>query len=334
MTMRLIHLPHAPLRGLCIGLSTALLAIACSPQDSAKTTKVLTVGTSAWPGYATHFVADAKGFFKAEGVEVKEIYFTSQSDSDAAFLAGKIDLNWTGLTGVVPQNSRDPSIKVIYQGDYSNGSDGIIARNIKTGADLKGKKIAREDILFEELLLRRYLEKMGASRKEVEVLSMTADAAATAFASGKIDVAVTYEPFMAKAAKEGKGQIVFTTKDSNIIPDGVIARAGLIKDHKPELQAYFRAIDKATQLVKSNAPEVKDIVAKKFGIPAAEVPAQLSGVKPYDLKDNKTIAFDPKNPMNLFDSLTFAAKTAKEMNSIPTLIDIKAALDTSIVDSL
>jgi NitT/TauT family transport system substrate-binding protein len=334
MPMRLLNVRHSLFRGLCVSVLTALLVIACSPQKPSSSAKVLTVGTSAWPGYASQFVADAKGFFKAEGVEVKEIYFSSQSDSDAAFLAGKTDLNWAGLSGIIPQISRDPSIKVIYQGDYSNGADGIIARNVKTRADLKGKKIAREDILFEELLLRRYLEKMGIPRSEIEVLSMTADAAATAFASGKVDVAVTYEPFMTKAAKVGKGEVVFTTQNTNIIPDGVTARADLVKNHSSELQAYFRAIDKATQLIKSKAPEVNGIVAKKFGIPAAEVPAQLGGVKFYDLKENKTISFMNDHPMGLYGSLEFASKTAKEIKSIPALIDVNATLDSSIVNSL
>jgi NitT/TauT family transport system substrate-binding protein len=335
---------HNPLlRGFFLFILTTLLIVACSPQqtsnspsspNSANTAKVLTVGTSSWPGYSSHFVAEAKGFFKAEGVEVKEVFFPSQGDSDSAFLAGKLDLNWAGLTGIVPQISRDPSIKVIYQGDYSNGSDGIIARNIKSGKDLQGKKIAREDILFEELILRRYLAQMGVSRDEVEVINMTADAAAAAFVANKVDVAITFEPWMTKSAKEGKGEVVFSTRDTNIVPDGITARVDLIKNHKPEIQAYLRAIDKATQLIKTNAPEVIDIVAKKINITAAEVPAQLGGVKFYDIKDNKTISFVHEHPKSLFNSLEYASKTAKEIKIITEQIDVKATLDASIVNSL
>jgi NitT/TauT family transport system substrate-binding protein len=133
-------------RGLLLFVVTAWFAIACSSPQPSNTAKLLTVGLSAWPGYASHFVADSKGFFKAEGVEVKEVFFPSQGDADAAFLAAKTDLNWAGLPGTIPQISKDPAIKVIFQCDYSNGADGILARNIRTGADIKGKKIAREDI--------------------------------------------------------------------------------------------------------------------------------------------------------------------------------------------
>jgi NitT/TauT family transport system substrate-binding protein len=332
LIMHLNKLRYSWLSHLFLFLMTGLIAIACSQQQP--TSKVLTVGTSAWPGYSSHFVADAKGFFKDEGVEVKEVFFPAQSDSDSAFLAGKIDLNWAGLTGMVPQISRDPSIKVIYQGDYSNGSDGIIARNIKTGADLKGKTIACEDILFEELLLRKYLEKMGVSTDEVKVINMTADAAAAAFVADKVDVAVTYEPWLAKSAKAGKGEIVFTTKGTNIIPDGITVKADWVQAHQPEVQAYLRAIDKATQLIKSNDPTVIDIIAKKINVTPAEVPAQLSGIKFYDLQDNKTISFDPKNPMSLYQSMEFASKTAHEIKTIAAPIDVKATLDGSIVKSL
>jgi NitT/TauT family transport system substrate-binding protein len=311
---------------------TTVWIIACTPP--AASSKTLSVGVSPWPGYSAHFVAMAKGLFKAEGVDVQEVAFATQTDSDTAFLAGKLDLNWTGLPNAVPQISRDPSIKVLFQCDYSNGSDGIIGRNIKTAADLKGKKVARENILIEELLLRKYLSKLNLSRQDVVTLDLSAADAATAFSANKVDVAVTYEPWMTRSAAAGKGEVLFTSKDSNVIPDGITVRDSLLQKHKPELQAYLRALDKAVQLIKSNPAEVTDIIAKGLGIKPEEVAAQLGGVKLYNIAMNKTITFSSSDPMNLTDSLVFAAKTAKEMTLIPQEIDVKAGLDASVVNSL
>ncbi|WP_013325161.1 ABC transporter substrate-binding protein [Gloeothece verrucosa] len=309
-----------------------ILPIACNSGPSSAQT--LTVGVSPWPGYAGHYVAMAKDMFKTEGVTVKEIFFPNQGDSDAAFLAGKVDLSWQGLPNAVMQISRDPSIKIVFQCDYSNGADGILGRNIKKPADLKGQKVARENILFEELILRRYLEKMGLTREDVTTVDLTAADAAAAFTAGKVNIAVTFEPWMTKAASEGKGEVVFSTKDTNIVPDGLMVRDNVLQNRQAELQAYLRAIDKATKLIKAKPSEFTDIIAKNLSIQAAEVPEQMAGVKLYDLDMNKTLSFNASEPMGLFNSIDFASKSAKQMNLIPQEIDVKAALVDSVVKSL
>jgi NitT/TauT family transport system substrate-binding protein len=315
-------------------LLSSLLTIACNSQQSSTNTdapKTLIVGISPWPGYAAHNVAMAKGFFKEAGLSIKEEKFASQTDSDTAFLAGKVDLNWTGLPNVIPQFSRDSAIKVVFQCDYSNGSDGILGRNIKTAADVKGKQVARENVLFEELLLRRYLEKLGLKREDVKTIDLTAADAATSFAAGKVDLAVTYEPWMSKAVKEGKGEVVFSSKNSNIIPDGITAREAFIKNRQPELVSYLQAIDKAVKLIREDPTGTTEAIAKSLGITAAEVPAQIGGVKLYDLQMNKAITFNKAEPMNLFASLEFATKTATEMKLIPKPIDVDVAMDKTSV---
>jgi NitT/TauT family transport system substrate-binding protein len=316
-------------------IACAVLPIACNAQQPSSTdAKTITVGVSPWPGYAAHYVATANNLFDAEGIAVEEVFFPNQGDSDSAFLAGKVDLSWQGFPNSVLQMSRDPSIKVVFQGDYSNGADGIIGRNINGPADLKGKQVARENIFFEELLLRKYLEQLGLTRDDVTVVDLSAADSAAAFIAGRVDLAVTFEPWMTKAAKEGKGEVVFSTKDSNVIPDGILARTDFIQNNKPELLAYLRAIDKAVQLIKTNPADVTDVIAKSLSITPQEVPEQMGGVKLYDLQMNKTISFTQQEPMSLFNSLEFASNAAKAMNLIPKPIDVGAALDPSLVNAL
>jgi NitT/TauT family transport system substrate-binding protein len=309
-----------------------LLPIACSSGPAA-TGKTITVASSPWPGYAALWVALEKGMFKDEGVEVKDLFFPSQTESDSAFMTGKADLNLNAMPGTVLQISRDPSVKNFYQVDYSDGSDGILGRNIKTAADLKGKKVAREDVLFEEMLLRKYLEKLGLPRSQITVVNMTAADSAAAFAAGKVDLAVTFEPWMTNAAKEGKGEVVFSTKGTSIIADVVSARADFIAQNKDALLAYIRAIDKAAKLMKDKPEQTNSIIAKKLGVKPEEVPEQLAGVKLYDLEMNQTLSFNPANPMNLFDSLEFASRVANQIKLISQPIDVNAALDDSLVRS-
>jgi NitT/TauT family transport system substrate-binding protein len=309
-----------------------LLPIACSSGPVA-TGKTIRVASSPWPGYSSHWVALEKGLFKDEGVEVKDVFFVSQTESDDAFMTGRADMNLNAMPGTVSQINRDPAVKNFYQLDYSDGSDGILGRNIKTAADLKGKTVAREDVLFEEMLLRKYLEKLGLPRNQIKVVNKTAPDSAAAFAAGKVDVAVTFEPWMTKAAKDGKGEVVFSTKGTSIIADVVSARADFIAQNNDALLAYIRALNKAVKLMKENPAETNPIIAKKFGVKPEEVPAQFNGVKLYDLEMNQTVSFNPANPMNLFDSLEFASRVANQIKLIPQPIDVNNALDDSLVRS-
>ena len=303
-----------------------VLAIACSPQ-----TPVLNVGVPLWPGFGPQYVAYEMGLFKEEGIEVKENFFQVQSESNTAFLAGKLDLILTGLSDLVIMASRDPDLKLFMLCDYSDGADGILGRGIEKPEDVAGKTVARESLLTVMLILRRYLEQAGLTEADVKIVDTPAANAATAFAAGKVDVAVTWEPYLSRAAREGKGKIIFTTKGTNIVPDGYIVRTKTFQDRKPELQAYIRAVDKATKLIKARDEQAVAIIAKRLEVEPEEASQYLDGVWMLDIEDNKTIVFNKEDPMNIYDSLKFAAKTAYDIKLTPELVDVTPLLDDSLL---
>lgn len=321
-------------------LVSLCLPIACAPQSETQSTsnqssgQTLTVGVPPWPGFAAQYVATDLNLFKAEGVEVKEVFFPTQSDPNTALLANKVDLALTGVPDLIPLAQRDPSTKLLMLFDYSNGSDGIIGRNINQPSDLKGKTVARENLLFEVLLLRRYLEQGGLTEKDIKIVDTSAANAAASFAAKKVDVAVTYDPWMTKAAQQGGGKILFTSKGTNIIPDGLIAKEKVIQAKKSEILAYIRAIDKAVKLVEQKDEKAIAIVAKRLNVTPAEAVEQVGGVELFGIEDNKTIVFNPQHPRNIFDSLKFAAQTAKDINLTPTVVDVNKIYDDSLIKSL
>lgn len=316
-------------------ISLSLVTACSSPQVlGSNSTKTLTVGISPWPGFAGIYTAMDKNLFKAEGVNVKEVNFQAGSDANTAFLAGRLDLVWTGVPDIVVMASKDPSIKLLMLSDYSNGADGILGRNITKPEDVKGKKVAMESQFIEFLLLRKYLEKGGLTQKDVSLLEIPDADAATSFAAGKIDVAVTYEPWMTKAAKQGKGEIIFTSKGTNIIPDGLATRDKLIQERRDDILAYMRAVDQGVKLTKEKPEETKSTVAKRLGISPQEVPQQLSGAMLFNIETNKSVVFNPNNRLNVVDSIEFAAKTAKELKFTSKLVDASTVYDDSLVKSL
>jgi NitT/TauT family transport system substrate-binding protein len=326
------------LRFSLLSLLTFGLLVACNTQQptnqTANSTQPLVVASSPWPGFAAHYVALAEGFFDAENVEVQDNYFQVATDVNTALLAGKLDLAWTGVPDMVTIANRDPSLRLIMLSDYSNGADGILARNVSQPQDLKGKQVAWENLPLQALLLHKFLEDGGLTESDITLLNMTAAEAATAFASGQIDVAVTYEPYLTTAANEGNGEIIFSSRDTNIIPVGLVAKESVIAARKPEILAYLQAIDQGVQFVRQNPEEASAIIADKLGVTAAEVPSLLDTVRIFDLAENKAIVFNPDDPLNVMDSLEFAIQTNTELKLIDQPIDPAMLYDDSLISSL
>ena len=320
--------------GLVGGIALHGCTQSSTSSTSAAAAQPLTAGVSPWPGYSGHYVALGKDLFKAEGVNVQETFFQSASESLTGFLAGKLDILSTTSGDAIEMIHKDPTIRIIYVVDYSNGSDGIIGRDISSPADLKGKTVGRENLLFEKVLLRAYLEKGGLTEADIVIKDLTAADAATAFAAKRVDAAVSYEPWMSKAAKQGGGEVIFSTKDTNLIADTIVTRQKMIETRQADLQAYIRACAKAVALVNGADADAIKIAADKLGVTPPEMSEQLAGVKVFDIEGNKTIAFNPSHENNLMKNLELTVKVAYESKVIPEMMDISALYDDSIVKSL
>lgn len=318
---------------LLFGCLISLYSVACNPQQPTKlssSSQPLEVSISPWIGYRGHYLAMAKKLFEAEGITVKERTFQATTDVMTAMAANKVDMAWIGGADVLGLANEIPSLRIIMASDYSNGGDGILGRNISTPAEMKGKKVAREDAPYAMVFLGTYLAKAGLTEKDLTVVSLSAGDAAAAFLAGKVDAATTYEPYLTQA----KANIIFTSKDTNAIPIVLMTRSELIKSRKDDLLSYLRAIDKGLAFASSNATEANEIIAKNLGVTPKDVPDQLAGIHPFDIASNKTEAFNPNHPLYLVKSLDSASKMLFDLKRIPKVIDAKTIVDDTLINAL
>jgi NitT/TauT family transport system substrate-binding protein len=319
-------------RSFLLGVIALVLIVACSAQSSKA--KPLTVAISPWPGYSGHYIALKKDFFKSAGVTVEEAFFQSASECITALLSGRADVAWVTTGDAVEIINKEPAAKIVYVADYSNGADGILGRDINSPQNLKGKTVAREDLLFEKVLLRAYLEKGGLTEEDIKTKSMTAADAASAFAANKVDAAVTYEPWLTKASKGSEKQIIFTTKDTSLIADVIVTRQQTITNRNAAIKGYIKAIDQGVKSINEGSEDAIAITAEKLGIKPEEAKTQLSGVKVLDLETNKSVVFNDSHPQNAFKNFELTAKAAYDFKILPKPMDVRSMYDDSIVKSL
>jgi NitT/TauT family transport system substrate-binding protein len=319
------------------GLVLPSLSTSCNSRQTAissSTATPLIVGVQPWIGFRGHYVATAKNLFAPEGVAVKEEFFQVATDTNTALASGKVDLAWIGGPDLLTLVAQSPSLRIIMVSDYSNGADGIIGRNISKPEQLRGKKVAREDAPYAIVFLGEYLKRGGLTEKDVEVTPLSASDAVAAFASGKIDAATTYEPWLSKAAQEAQADIIFTSKGTNIIPIVLATRTEVIESRRDDILKYLKSIDKAIAFADSNPEEAAEICAQKLGVTPKEIPAQLSGIVPFDIAGNKAGPFDANSPLNLKKSLESASQTIYQLGVISKPIDATTLIDDSLIKAL
>ena len=322
-----------------LGCLISISSAACSPQkpaaSEAKTgDRPLVVGVQPWIGFRGQYIAMAKDMFRTEGVNVKEVYLQAATDTNNALIAGKVDLAWVGGADLLTLVSRAPSLKIIMVSDYSNGADGILGRNISKPEEMKGKKVAREDAPYAIVFLNTYLAKAGLTEKDVKVVSLSAGDAMVAFVANKVDAATSYEPWLSQVVQKAKANIVFTSKNTNVIPIVLATRTEVIQNRRETILAYLKTIDKALTFADSHPQDAAKIVAKKLGVTPEEIPGQLAGIRPFNVEGNKTVPFNSSSPLSLVKSLYSASKTLYKLGKIPQPIDAKTLVDDSLIKAL
>lgn len=283
--------------------SLSLLLTGCGGANSASTKTTdskstsensfsgqVKIGVSSWIGFAPLFVAEEKGFFKKEGVDVKLETIQSATDRRTALAANRIQgFVSTVDTHIMTQAANIPIVQMLAL-DTSYGGDGIVAKNdIKSIKDLKGKKVAIDTAGGASYFWFQYLlDKEGMKLSDVEAVNMSAGDAGAAFVGGKVDAAVTWQPWLTKAKQTSFGHVLVSSQETpGLIVDSLAMREDFVKNNPKFVQGIVNAWFDALDYAKQNPDDANAIMAKSMGQTVEAFKAELPDVKFYDKAANK-----------------------------------------------
>ena len=269
-------------------LCGVLLLGACAGASIAKP---LRVAHSTWVGYGPFYIAKEKGFFEAEGLEVKLVLMEDVKTRMPTLAAGRVDAAATTVDTVLNFYSPRRPFRYLFAVDDSNGGDGIVANNdIKAVADLKGKRIAFTEASVSQFYLSVLLKGAGLSLKDVRAYNMTAGDAGAAFVARRVDAAVTWEPWLTRGNRAKHGHVLVDSSSSpGLITDIVTTTAAKLAARGPDFRALYRAWVKAVDWQKANEAEADAIMASGVGgwlRKASVFRSTRSGVAYYDAAMN------------------------------------------------
>ena len=323
-------------RILAAALSTTMILTAMTAcgkkeekSDGGAYSGTMYIGQSSWIGYAPLFIAQEKGFFKNHGstIEVKEIQ--SAADRRAALVSNQIQAMSSTVDTHIMSNAAGVDIVQILAMDTSCGGDGLISLKKYTKLeDLVGKKVALDTSGGASFFWFQYLlQQKGLKLSDIDVQSMGAGDAGTAFVAGKVDAAVTWQPWLTKANNTEFGHtMISSTETPGIIVDSIGVKKDFIDKYPKTVQALVDGWYDALDYMKTNPDDANKIMAEKMGMTVDEFKASLSEVKYYDEAGNIEYfgTADKKGP--IYD----IAKKASDLWLAEKLIDTQPDLNSVI----
>jgi NitT/TauT family transport system substrate-binding protein len=305
----------------------AFLVLAVPSQAAPPPLKPYKVGFNAWIGSIAFFVAQQKGFFKDEGLDVQTKSFSSPGDGLKPLLNGDLDAVLSTADSVLTVVDKAPGqLKIVYLTDTSSGADAILAKkDIKSIKEMKGRKVAATLGQCNQLLLSKALEKAGLAEKDINLVNMNPDDAGAAFAAGQLDVAVTWEPWITKVAGEKKGHVIFSSKDTpNLILDVLAVNTKGAAKKAAETRAFLKAMNRGYEFVLAHKDEAAALAGKALEQKPEEVKPMLDKINLYGPQKNLELLAGPAA-----EASKQVAKFFKDKKVNDTLVDTSTLFDAS-----
>jgi sulfonate transport system substrate-binding protein len=204
--------------------------------------------------------AQDKGFFKAEGVEVKIEVFQTGAPINEAIAAGQLDMALSGAASIFSLANgtctllaettqaggegmyvRADSDLLQYKGEIE-GKPNVYG----TASAIKGKKFLVQLGVSSQLNAQKYCELFGLKEGDYELIHMDPGPAYQAFISGEADVLVTFPPYSFQALAAGAVELCsFEDAVGFTVSSACFATNQLVKERRGELVKIMKAIMKA-----------------------------------------------------------------------------------------
>ncbi|NEI74029.1 aliphatic sulfonate ABC transporter substrate-binding protein [Rhizobium lusitanum] len=278
--------------------SSVGIAVAFMGALPALSAQKLTVAHSTWIGYGALYIAKEKGFFDKAGLDVNLKIIEASSDALAAMQGGQIDVVASTIDNFTLFAGNGANLTLLTTLDESSGGDGIVSRkDIKSVADLKGHSVGVQKGSISQFLLAEALDKAGLTLNDVKTIDMKSGDAGAAFVAGSIDAAVTWQPWLSKAAATSFGKVLIDTKSMpGLIVDALATRSDFAKDHEADFKAFVKAYFEGVAFMKTDPAAANEIIARNLKMSKETLEASLGDVRFISANDNETFFTGSESP--------------------------------------
>lgn len=224
--------------------------------------------------YAPQYVAIEKGYFEAEGLDIKLVNGAGADKVMTALLAGEADIGFMGAEATIyTYNQGADNYAVNFAQLTQRAGNFLVSREDMTDfdwADLQGKTIiggrkgGMPEMVFEYILKKNNLD----PAKDLTIIqNIDFGLTAGAFSGGTGDYTVEFEPAATALEKQGDGYVVASLGvESGYVPyTAYSAKQSYIKKNPKTIQKFTNAIQKGLDYVNSHSSEeIAKVIQPQF----------------------------------------------------------------------
>ncbi len=233
----------------------------------------LTVGMPTSPPNVVHMpvlVAQDLGIFKKNGVTVKTVALDGGVKVFRAMLSGDIDVAQAPGTVTSIGISKGSKVKGILGTLYKFEASMVVRDNVKTMADLKGKRIGiQQPGGFADILSKNVLRAAHVSPKDVHFVSIATEDV-PALVADQVDTAILHVE-QEMLAKEKVPSLHAIARMWELSPKQMYTYYAVkdetIKNKPAALQAFVKSVIEATRIMYTDKAKVLPIMVKHTGYP-------------------------------------------------------------------
>jgi NitT/TauT family transport system substrate-binding protein len=221
------------------------------------------------------WVAEQKGFFKDQGVNVELVTFKSANERDAAIMSGQIDGMLADLIATSTLVSSGTKVKIAslaLGAKQEEGPIGIVAApnsGISDLKDLKGQEIAISTNSVIHYVTEKLLEESGLKPDEVKLTNIPSiPVRYESLMAGKIKAAALPDPLLTLAEKKGAKLLATDAKAKQNYSHSVIVFTEEALNKKAEgIKHFFIAYNRAVAAINLGPDDYTKMVIEKGNLP-------------------------------------------------------------------
>jgi len=241
------------------------------------------IGHFSWPGYGFLYVAQEKNL--APDLEFEFTIIEDPVQLFSLLSTNQLETVFSTIEFGPIATAEDMGFKLISISNLGYGSDNIVVHpDIKTAADLKGKKVAVLEGGLSHIMMGIWLEENGVKWNEVEMVNLVAGDAAAAMISGNIAAAELWDPFGPQVLADLPGARSVSNSlepkwlQSALIADAIFMSDKFTTENRDTAVKTIQAIFAGVEYWRKNPTEANQIIADAVGFPVEDVQAILGGV--------------------------------------------------------
>jgi NitT/TauT family transport system substrate-binding protein len=218
-------------------------------------------------------IADEKGYFKEEGLEVSMVFHPSGRACLEAVSRGEAQVGTVSDIAFAAKAIEEPSIRIIASIGTTIGSE-IIARkdrNIQNPPDLRGKRVGFSSGTTSDYFLYTFLIKQHIPQEDIRLVDIPASRQVEAIVNGEVDAISIFDIYTFEAKDHLGENAISWDAHNNLAYHWLLAvQENLIKTPEP-LKRFIRALIKSQDFARTNNTEVKNIISRKWSLNPALV---------------------------------------------------------------